>query len=193
MSSMIVYGGAEYIDANTEPKPTNFYGDSKWQADKGVRGLADDRFKVVVLRPPMIYGKDSKGNYPILAKMAGKLPVFPKVNNKRSMLYIENLCEFVRLMIVNEEQGVFYPQNHRTINTSEMVALIAAQRKHKIWVTGLLTPIVWMGRYMPGKVGNLCRKAFGSSCYEMEMSQYKEDYRICSFEESVERSERTLG
>ena len=189
MSSMIVYGGAEYIDANTEPRPTNFYGDSKWQADKGVRELADDGFKVVVLRPPMIYGKDSKGNYPVLAKMAGELPVFPKVNNKRSMLYIENLCEFVRLMIANEEQGVFCPQNNRTINTSEMVALIAAQRKHKIWVTSMLTPIVWIGKCVPGKIGNLCRKAFGSSYYDSVLSAYRCPYCVCSIEESIRRTE----
>ena len=101
MSSMIVYGeSAPYgkqkmVTAETKPQPANFYGDSKWQADKGVRALADADFKVAVLRPPMIYGKGSKGNYPTLAKMAKKLPVFPDVKNRRSMLYIENLCEFL--------------------------------------------------------------------------------------------------
>ena len=92
MSSMIVYGGKEHITVQTQPSPANFYGDSKWQADKGVRELEDAHFHVAVLRPPMIYGKGSKGNYPVLAKLATKLPVFPKVSNRRSMLYIENLC-----------------------------------------------------------------------------------------------------
>ena len=101
MSSAIIYGdSAPYgkekrITKETEPEPANFYGDSKWQADKGVREQADDAFTVTVLRPPMIYGKGSKGNYPILAKMAKTLPLFPNVKNERSMLYIENLCEFL--------------------------------------------------------------------------------------------------
>ena len=101
MSSAIIYGdSAPYgktkrITKETEPEPANFYGDSKWQADKGVRELADEQFKVTVLRPPMIYGKGSKGNYPTLAKMAKKLPIFPDIQNERSMLYIENLCEFL--------------------------------------------------------------------------------------------------
>ncbi len=101
MSSAIIYGDSapygkqKVITKDTEPCPANFYGDSKWQADKGVRALADDMFKVTVLRPPMIYGKGSKGNYPVLAKMAKKLPVFPDIKNERSMLYIENLCEFL--------------------------------------------------------------------------------------------------
>ena len=94
MSSMIVYGESapfgvkKIVDEHTVPNPANFYGDSKLQADAGVRELADDNFKVIVLRPPMIYGKGSKGNYPTLAKFAKKLPIFPKVKNERSMLYL---------------------------------------------------------------------------------------------------------
>ena len=103
----------------------NFYGDSKWQADQKIQALADERFKVVVLRPPMIYGKGSKGNYPQLAKLAGKLPLFPIVHNQRSMLYIENLAQFVKRMIDNEETGVFFPQNEQYINTSDLVQMIA--------------------------------------------------------------------
>jgi len=82
MSSIIVYGDSSSIGQervitfDTEPKPTNFYGDSKLQAEEGIIKLQDERFKVVVLRPPMIYGKGAKGNYPKLAKMARVLPFF---------------------------------------------------------------------------------------------------------------------
>ena len=89
---------------------------------------------MVILRPPMIYGKGSKGNYPLLAKLALKLPFFPRVQNERSMLYIENLCEFVRLMVENEESGTFFPQNSEYSNTSELVEMIAAAcrgQKHR--------------------------------------------------------------
>lgn len=190
MSSMIIYGGREYIDANTEPAPTSFYGDSKWQADKGVRELAEEGFDVVVLRPPMIYGKGSKGNYPALARLARKLPIFPMVNNKRSMLYVGNLCEFVRLMIANEESGIYFPQNMEYSNTSEMVQMIAAAHGKHIWLTSLLSPLVTVGKNIPGKIGNLCKKAFGSSYYDMQMSTYEEKYCIYSFEDSIYKTER---
>ena len=123
MSSMIVYSGCEttHITKDTKPKAENFYGDSKLQADLKLQEMNDDSFKVVVVRPPMIYGKGSKGNYPQLVKLATKLPVFPIVNNKRSMLHIDNLCEFIKLMIDNEESGVFFPQNSKYTNTSDMV------------------------------------------------------------------------
>ena len=134
MSSMIVYSGCreKKITKNTIPKPLNFYGDSKWQADQKIQALADERFKVVVLRPPMIYGKGSKGNYPQLAKLAGKLPLFPIVHNQRSMLYIENLAQFVKRMIDNEETGVFFPQNEQYINTSDLVQMIAVVKGHRL-------------------------------------------------------------
>lgn len=189
MSSMIVYGGREHVTEDTVPEPANFYGDSKWKADCGVRELADDGFQVAVLRPPMIYGKGSKGNYPVLAKMAKKLPVFPKVSNRRSMLYIENLCEFLCRIILEGRGGIFFPQNGETVGTSELVKEIAECAGHKIRVTALLTPFVSMGKHMPGKIGDLCRKAFGSSWYEPDMSETEWDYRVADLRESVRRTE----
>lgn len=189
MSSMIVYGGLEHITKDAIPQPANFYGDSKWRADEGIRALETPDFKVVVLRPPMIYGKNSKGNYPVLSKMARKLPVFPKVNNRRSVLYVENLCEFVRLIIENEESGIFFPQNEAMMSTNEIVKNVAKVHGHKIWVTSLLNPFVWIGKKVPGKIGNLCQKAFGNSYYDMDMSVYSENYIVASNEESIKRTE----
>lgn len=189
MSSMIVYGGAEHITKESEPKPANFYGDSKWQADKGVRELQSENFCVTVLRPPMIYGKGSKGNYPVLARLAKKLPIFPKVNNKRSMLYVGNLCEFLCQIMINPQAGVFFPQNAELVNTSEMVKQIARVNGHKIWVTPLLAPFVAIGIRMPGKIGGLCKKAFGSSYYEPQMSECGMNYRKYGLAESVKLTE----
>ena len=175
--------------ANTEPKPLNFYGDSKWQAEQRIRALGDENFKVVVLRPPMIYGKGSKGNYPELAKLAGRLPIFPKVKNMRSMLYIENLCQFVKLMIDNEECGIFFPQNNEYTITSEMVKMIADAKGHKII---MIPGFGWVGRIfmkIPGKIGRLSTKVFGDSVYDMVMSEYKEEYRIVSLQESIVRTQ----
>ena len=189
MSSMIVYGSAELVTAETVPKPENFYGDSKWQADAGVRELENTEFHVAVLRPPMIYGKGSKGNYPVLSKLAKRLFVFPKVKNQRSMLYIENLCECLCHIIEEGQSGIFFPQNREWVNTSELVREIAECAGHKLWVTSLLTPFVTIGRHLPGKIGNLCRKAFGTCCYDLKLSEMKWDYRVADLRESVKRTE----
>lgn len=178
MSSMIVYGeSAPYgkqkmITADTKPEPANFYGDSKWQADKGVRALADEKFNVLVLRPPMIYGKGSKGNYPTLAKLAKKLPVFPDVNNQRSMLYIENLCEFLCQVMLIGKGGIFFPQNAEYTRTADMVKKISEATGNSITLTKVLNPFVWIASKMPGKIGGLVNKAFGNSCYAKGISNY---------------------
>ena len=191
MSSAIVYGDSapigkrKVITPDTPPSPSNRYGDSKLQAENRIRPLDDGRFRVVILRPPMVYGKGSKGNYPVLAKIARKLPFFPYVRNERSMLYIENLCEFVRLMIENGESGTFWPQNGEYGCTGEMVRLIAAAHGKKMPLLKGFTPALrFLGLFTP-KIG----KAFGNLTYDMEMSEYRMPYRNVSLAESIEKTE----
>lgn len=195
MSSAIVYGeSAPYgrtkrITAGTKPQPANFYGDSKWQADKGVRELADENFTVTVLRPPMIYGKNSKGNYPILAKMAKKLPIFPNIQNERSMLYIENLCEFLCQVMIGGKGGIFWPQNAEYTKTSEMVKIIGEVSGHKVRVSKRLNWVVSIASHIPGKISGLANKAFGNMSYDQRMSQYDFKYQVIDLKTSIERTE----
>ncbi|EXM38188.1 NAD-dependent epimerase [Ruminococcus albus SY3] len=191
MSSAIVYGNSgpigkgKRITKDTPVRPANCYGDSKVQAENGLRKLDDDNFKVVILRPPMIYGKGSKGNYPLMSKMAQKLPIFPYVKNRRSMLYIENLCEFIRLMIENNEQGTFWPQNKEYSNTSEMVKMIGAAHGKNVH---LIHGFEWALKIM-GLFTGLVDKAFGNLYYDKSISTYFHNYRVCSLEESIMRTE----
>lgn len=195
MSSMIVYGESgkigtpKMITSETPLSPANFYGDSKVKAEERLRKLETDKFKVVILRPPMIYGKGSKGNYRLLAKIAGKSPVFPKENNERSMLYIGNLCKFISLMILNEERGIFFPQNAEYVKTCDMVRAIADERGKKIYLTGIFHPILLLMGKVNGRLGGLVNKAFGNLTYEKRMSEYKEEYRLYDFRESVHLTE----
>lgn len=195
MSSAIIYGDSatygkkKVITATTEPQPTNFYGDSKWQADKGVRELGDEKFIVTVLRPSMIYGKGSKGNYPTLAKMAKKLPVFPDVQNERSMLYIENLCEFLVQVMIRNAGGIFWPQNAEYSRTSELVKLIANASGKKILVSKAFNWVVGLASHIPGKISGLANKAFGNLSYDQEMSIYDFKYQIVDLKTSIQRTE----
>ncbi|MCI8417894.1 MAG: NAD-dependent epimerase/dehydratase family protein [Lachnospiraceae bacterium] len=196
MSSMIIYGeSAPYgkkkiIDEHTVPAPANFYGDSKWQADKGVRQLETEAFHVAVLRPPMIYGRGSKGNYPVLAKLAKKLPVFPAVENQRSMLFIDNLCEFLCLLILSGEGGVYFPQNAEYTSTTALVERIADTTWHPMKFTRLLNPAVAAAAHIPGKTGDLTNKAFGNSIYAQRLSRYDGlHYHVVDLGDSIELTE----
>lgn len=187
MSSIIVYGSNNtYINKNTAPTPKNFYGDSKLQADIKLHKLQDNKFNVVSIRPPMIYGKGSKGNYPRLSALAQKTPFFPSVKNERSMLYIENLCEFIRLMIDNKEHGIFYPQNKEYVNTAELVKTIAKEHGKKVVLIGIFNPIL---KAMSSKI-TMINKLFGNMVYDKSMSDYKNfEYCVVDFEESINRTE----
>lgn len=192
MSSAIVYGDSapigkkRVITKDTPVSPANCYGDSKVRAERGLKKLEDENFKVVILRPPMIYGKGSKGNYPLMSKLAQKMPVFPKVYNCRSMLYIENFMEFVRLMIENGEQGTFWPQNAEYSNTSELVRMIGTVHGKKVFLIPGCTILLKIAGLMTGLVD----KAFGNLAYDQKMSEYTIEYRKYSLPDSIKRTER---
>ena len=194
MSSRIVYRASKSMKGNvttieTEPDPNDFYGDSKLQAEKGlvnVNGNLNDnlngnRMKVVILRPPMIYGPGNKGNLPRLAWLATKTPVFPAWHNKRSMLHVYNLAEFVKQIILREMEGTFFPQNAEYADTVEMVRLFAKEHGHKIWISRLFNPFVWLGSFFLPAIP----KMFADSYYVEEMSQYDFDYQVICFKESL--------
>ena len=192
MSSAIVYGDSgkigkkKVITKDTPTNPVNCYGDSKVQAELGILPLQDDSFNVCILRPPMIYGKGSKGNFPQLEKFARKMSFFPYVKNERSMLYIGNLVEFVRLMIDNEEQGIFWPSNAEYSNTSELVKLIGEANDRKIY---LIKGLGWLLKFL-GLFTEMVNKAFGNLSYAVDMSEYKVEYRKFTLEESIKENER---
>lgn len=200
MSSQIVFHEsqslkAEVLTAETKPVPNGFYGNSKLQAENGLwnlvknqkenstRSQGGNQMKICILRPCMIYGPNAKGNFSRLAKLACKTPVFPEWHDKRSMLYIDNLAEFVKQAIERELEGTFYPQNRELADTVEIVRYFAKEAGHKIWITKLLNPFVWMGSLVLQPIN----KMFATYYYNPKMSKMEFDYQLVSFEESLKQ------
>ena len=188
MSSQIVFHESqslksEVLTAETKENPNGFYGDSKLQAEKGLYELECDTFKVCILRPPMIYGPNSKGNFPRLVKLAHKTPIFPAWHNKRSMLYIDNLAEFVKQAVERELSGIFYPQNLELADTVEIIRFFAKSAGHNVWITKLLNPFVWLGSFVLQPIN----KMFATYYYDPKMSKMDFDYQLVSFEESLKK------
>ena len=185
LSSMSVYGiEIGGIDKKTKLNPNRAYGKSKMEAEELINKLQCDSFTVATLRPPMVYGKGCRGNYPRLVSLALKTPVFPKVDNKRSMIYIDNLSELVKQLIDNCSGGLFFPQNANYVNTSEMVKLIAEAHGKRVWMTKLFNLLL---RLLNVSTVN---KVFGDLVYDMSMSEYESDYRVCGFGSSILFTER---
>lgn len=191
LSSIIVYGDSapigkeKKITEQTVPAPANFYGDSKLQGEQAVLELESDSgqdvFCVLVLRLPMIYGKDSKGNFSRLKKLADKTPVFPQIENRRSMLYIENLCELIKIAVEKELRGILYPQNKEIVSTSELVRALRGQKQRRIILVPGLGTVLKLCAYLTGYVN----KIFGSLEYEEDLSILETEYRRYSLQESL--------
>lgn len=186
-SSMIVYGAdkpiveAFVIDAATEPNPENFYGKSKLEAEQELLKLCDDTFTVTILRIPMVYGPGCKGNFPQLLKVAKKSPFCPLIQNKRSMIYVDNLCEFLKLVIENKITGILYPQNSEYVSTVDIIKTAAKYFNHKIVFIRLFNPLI---KLLSKRFG-IINKIFGTKVYDMSLSPNVEEYNKVDFETSI--------
>lgn len=191
LSTMAVYGltaplgKTVTITRDTPIAPVDLYGQSKAKAEQELLALQTEQFRVAILRPPMIYGRGCKGNYRALAAMAKKLPCFPKIDNRRSMLYVGNLNCLVRFLLESGEGGIFCPQNREAVDTGRMVQEIARAHGKRLplipgtrWALGLLRPLT-------PKID----KAFGSLCYDQALSQYPKDYCRWDFLQSIAETE----
>ena len=183
MSSMSVYGiTSGVITKDTEPNPKSHYGKSKLQAEKLIKQLSDENFCVATLRPPMIYGKGCKGNYSRLSKLAKITPIFPVIQNQRSMIYIDNLSEFIKEIVDNRFDGLFLPQNDEYVCTRTLVKEIAKLRGKRIIDIKIFDPLIL---FLCNKT-RVFDKVFGSLVYIQNAS-------VChtvGFEESVRLSEQ---
>ena len=183
MSSMNVYGDtSECIKSREQENPKNFYGKSKLLADQRIHAMEDASFKVVSIRPPVVYGKGCKGNFILLEKVASVAFVFPKYHNIRSMIFIDHLTNFLCQMVENEENGYFHPQNKAYITTTEAVVAIRRAKGKK---TLLIPALGWLIRIMMHCVTK-AERAFSDDYYDMEFSRYKDNsYCPMEFEDTI--------
>ena len=162
LSSMSVYGmDTGVITKDTLPNPKSNYGKSKLQAEEGIVALADESFKVCVIRPPMVYGDGCKGNYQTIVKIVEKFPIFPRVNNQRSMIHIDNLVRFVCMAIERALSGVLFPQNAQYANTLHLASEIAQAKGKRLYFSYLCG----LGVILFRPCVPMLRKAFGDLVY----------------------------
>lgn len=182
LSTMSVYGKETgVITKGTKPSPKSNYGRAKLEAEEGISPLNDEGFKVCILRPPMVYGKDCKGNFVKIKKLVERLPFFPYVKNQRSLIYIDNLSSFVKICIDNELEGLYFPQNDQYVSTLELAQEIGDALNKKVrfeYISGL--GVVVLRLFYP-----LAKKAFGTLIYDVD-----EDIKYCVVgkAESIKRS-----
>ncbi len=181
MSTMSIYGmDTGVITKSTLPQPKNSYGDSKMQAESKLKNMEDEFFKVCILRPPMIYGKECRGNFQSVIKLVRTFPVFPKISNQRSMIFIDNLNSFIKKAIEKELCGIFFPQNQKYMSTTDMACWIAEKEGKKL----ILSRGLGLGIRLLQPFIKIARKGFGSLIYE-ETEDFGFDYCLYDNKSSV--------
>ena len=123
----------------TPPSPEDAYGSTKFQAEL----LLQNAFKktnteLVIIRSPLVYGKGVKANFGNLIKLS-KLPLplpLGAVKNKRSMIYIGNLIDFISICISHPNAGnqTFMVSDDCDISTTELIRLIRECNNMPPWL-----------------------------------------------------------
>ncbi|KLD99954.1 NAD-dependent epimerase/dehydratase family protein [Aliarcobacter butzleri] len=138
MSTVKVYGeetNRKYTE-NTVCNPEDDYGKSKLKAEYELQKLEDENFEISIIRTPIVYGYGVKANIKNLINLVDKVPVLPfgKIKNKRSMVYIGNLCHLVDEIITQEKKGIFLASDDEPLSTSKLIELIAKNLDKKIYL-----------------------------------------------------------
>lgn len=194
LSTMAVYGligkiGEDtIISKETEPNPTSNYGKSKLEAEELLKELQSSYFNISILRIPMIYGPNCPGNYSSLSKLSRIIPIFPKINNKRSMIFVDHLSDIVTHIIERKLFGVFLVKNPEDVNTVEMISVIGNHHGNHIYRSTVLGFIL---RIFGNRI-TIVRKMFGNIVFDdksTNIASFK--YNHLSFKESIAKAEET--
>lgn len=192
LSTMGVYGVEKelrpnVIDRKTPLNPIGMYGRSKLMAEQGLQNLQNKYFNVVCIRPPSVYGKGCRGGYiGGFTSMARRLPVVPAAYKdvKQSFIYIDNLCEFIRQIIVRNMNGVFCPQDDKTVNANELLKIISESIGKKYIESKALGFCVKLLSF-----SSIVKKAYGGVEYSPELSYIEDiDYVVVPFDEGMQRT-----
>lgn len=185
LSTMNVYGRSSgAINPTDIPTPNSSYGKSKYLAELELSKIFNNTSTILsIIRPPMVYGYDCPGNYMRLSKLVDKVPIFPKTNNIRSMIYIDNLLEFMCQLIERELAGTYCPQNREYVNTSKLVKHIAVAKGHNIVILPGFAPVL---NILSNHISTINKIA--GSLYYLQDPAITFDYSIVDFSESIKRS-----
>lgn len=193
VSSMIVFGNGskykKYIDENSLPNPVDEYGESKLLAEKKLSEIAEknEEFKLTIIRPPMVYGVNSKGNFSLILKYSNKINFFPLYPNCRSVIYIDNLSECISQIILRCHEGIIHPQNKDQISTSDLVKWINTFRGKKPILVTFLNKFINAGV----NKSKILNKVFGNFAYTEKFSELPFDYQIVNSKESIKVIQRS--
>jgi UDP-glucose 4-epimerase len=147
--------------AEEVPQPEDAYGQSKLASEQMLKQhLTNTKTQLVIIRPPLVYGNNNKGNLKTLETLvnAGIPLPFGNLKNKRDLVSIENLCALIALTIThpNAANQIFLVSDGITRSTKEIVQLLAArQGKHALFFNIPNAIFSFLKKYKPQPIERL--------------------------------------
>ena len=111
------------------PKPEDAYGISKWEAELALQKISKEYgTEIVIIRPPLIYGPNVKGNFLRLMDLLARRIFLPisRTDNVRSLVGMENLVDLICCCIKHPDAAgkVFLVSDDKDVSTSELIKKI---------------------------------------------------------------------
>ncbi len=146
--------------------PRDAYAVSKMKAEQGLRQIAENSaMEVVIIRAPLIYGPGVSANFKMLIRMVSHGIPLPlrAVNNRRSLLAIDNLVDFILLCLEHPlaANEIFSISDGEDLSTPELVRRIGRSLNMPVRMFAIPVPILKAAAVILGK-RNMFQKLCGT-------------------------------
>lgn len=188
----------EPFQADDLPAPEDAYGLSKLEAEQGLKLLAAKTgMEVVIIRPPLVYGRGVKGNFGSMIKLVEKeIPLpFGAIHNKRSLVGIDNLVDLIVRCIDHPAAAnqVFLAGDGQDLSTPELVRSLAMAMGKRTCLISLPTGVLKFGATLLGKRA-LADRLLGSLQVDIAKTRELLEWQPCyTVEEGLRRCFVTLS
>jgi nucleoside-diphosphate-sugar epimerase len=170
--SSIKVNGEESDNSYAEyslPNPLDPFAISNWEAEQGLNELiSEGLMEIVIIRPPLIYGPGVKANFASMIKWIKRgLPLpFGSINNKRSLVAIENLVDFILLCAdqsksPNAANQTFLISDGHDVSTTQLLNNVRSAYGVKIPLIPVPASLLHFGLNLVGK-SELSSRLLGS-------------------------------
>jgi UDP-glucose 4-epimerase len=144
------------------PSPEDDYGRSKLAAEQALFEVVQDSMTVpIVLRLPLVYGRNAKGNFPRLvdAVLARRRLPLASIDNRRSLLYVGNLVEAIEAAVdaPTPPRGVHFVADSESVSTPDLVRAIAAAWKVRPQLFAVPSPLLRLAGALTGRSAIISR------------------------------------
>lgn len=182
LSSVKVFGTNGWFDDSNKAlsvdsncSPIDGYGKSKLLAEKALLEIEDSNFCVTILRLPLVYGRDAKGNLKLLTWLVDNFSIIPLAikTSRRSVVSIDNLSEQIAWFICNLESGIFIPQDSNYVSLNTIVKEIARKRNRKII---LIYPGKIFINLIKLLLPNFSKRLFGDLAFKLSEDRKQNNY-----------------